>query len=204
MTSEQIQTPQDTLGQDMLRLPNVLEHLKHAYFFELQRREEIEKRVQAPITILVGLIGGFFALTLQSLKYWHWGGVAIFFVCTLFMLIMTSYYFGKYMWPRDYLYFRLPMDLLNLYRKVSEGDPDRKVGKGDPDRKVSEEDHYQIKPEKFTDWMMEQYAWSTSHNRDVNKDRSDWYAKGWQFLFYTLGIEGAWVVLYLALAILPF
>ncbi|GAA5344304.1 MAG: hypothetical protein LOD87_14365 [Planifilum fulgidum] len=53
MTSEQIQTPQDTLGQDMLRLPNVLEHLKHAYFFELQRREEIEKRVHAPITILV-------------------------------------------------------------------------------------------------------------------------------------------------------
>lgn len=178
------ETPEEQPEQEKPELPDVLEHLKEAYFFELQRREEIEKRVQAPITILVGLIGGFFALTLQSLKYWHWGGVAVFFLCTLSTLIMTSYYFGKYMWPKDYKYVCLPMELLDEYRKTNEGFPDR------------------MEPEDFTDWMMQQYAESTNHNRDVNRDRSDWYAKGWRYLFCTLATEGAWVSLYLALAVL--
>lgn len=200
----QQEAPEEPFKQEKPELPDVLEHLKHAYFFELQRREEIEKRVQAPITILVGLIGGFFALTLQSLKYWHWGGVAMFFVCTLFMLIMTSYYFGKYMWPRDYQYVRLPMELLNLYRDVTSIPPKPKdaSGQNHSEQKKGDPAQIEITRENFTDLMMEYYARPTSYNRDVNMKRSDYYAKGWQFLFFTLGIEGAWVVLYLVLAIL--
>lgn len=187
MTFEQIRMPRESPEEQRKHpLPDVMEHLKHAYFFELQRREEIEKRVQAPITILVGLIGGFFILTLQSLKHWHWAGVVIFFACTLSMLIMTSFCFGKYMWPKDYKYVCLPMELLDEYRKTNEGYPNR------------------LEPDEFTDWMMQQYAESTNHNRDVNRDRSDWYAKGWRYLFYTLAAEGAWVSLYLALAIPPY
>lgn len=47
-----------------------------------------------------------------------------------------------------------------------------------------------------------QHTESTNHNREVNRDRSDWYAKGWRYLFCTLATEGAWVSLYLALAVL--
>jgi len=56
-----------------------------------------------------------------------------------------------------------------------------------------------LEPEDFTDWMMQQYAESTNHNREVNRNRSNWYAKG-RYLFCTLDTEGTWVSLYLSLA----
>lgn len=195
MTFKQFQT-QET--PEKPELPDLLEHLKHAYFFEHQRREEIEKRIQAPVTILVGLIGGFFALTLQSLKHWHPGAVGALFLLTLVFLSITSFYFGRFMWPRNYLYVRLPMELLNQYRDII--DPPKP--KEESEQKEEDSDSIQITRENFTDYLMEYYAYPTDHNRDVNMKRSDDYAMGWSFLFFTLAIEGLWVVLYLALAIL--
>lgn len=141
---------------------NVLGHFKHMYFYELHRREQMEKRSQFLIPVIAGLLAAIFLLTSHVS-----GEMSVTFALLLFFTLAfvggTMYWTGLYLWPQQYQTINSSEELKEIFLEENKETPCH-----------------------FEEALLDQYAEATDYNQQVNDRRNKALSMSTKFLALTV------------------
>lgn len=163
---------------------SLLEVLEKNYYFELERRNHIDRKINVPIgiiTVLVGSLHYFFqewkGFIVNSLLLYTYLAILL----GLGISIAISIYFHiRAYWGHQYMRMASPSQLYHHYEYTCD------YFRNDP-HKVSEES---------IDFILEQYQKSAEHNVKVNDFRLTYYHKGMASIIISIGIGLLLIFLY--------
>ncbi len=156
---------------------HLLDHYKHSYYYELDRRDKIVTNLNLPISIAILIIGSALFLlnssTLCLANMWSMVFLALLF-CSVSCIVISVFYIYKALTGYEYKYISLPTEIneyVNQHLKYNDA-----VSKN---KQISTE-------EAFFKLLQDQYCMCSTINAQHNDARIDYVRRTWISLLVTI------------------
>ncbi len=157
---------------------DILEKFKDIYFFEFQRKDQINTGINF-LVVLYTIYGSSIVYLLNSLPKFRCDLIIIpFYVFLLFSVIFlftSIYYFSQYFSSREYQYISYPPKIMKYLEEINEHNTDVH---SNSDRIDLEDEFYEL--------LIKQFGESAEYNSKVTQNKTKEYRQTVKWLFMSL------------------